>query len=398
MTAVVWVLLFWALYATVSHYMHAPIAPRVGQPGRPTDLETYEPLLSHDRPLYNVTVAYCQPRGGCTLPRISDDHAGPWVRVDRPLTAKTARQLGAWNTFGKPLYGRFVFYRRALTTHSVRIIDIFAATTAKRPNGTDWERVREPLVAPRAHHPGVYLYIRKAPASAPDVGVTELSVHYGHHTPLPGFVAAGTIEPAHRLHSRKAKVTLLARHGPLPRVPRPTLRFRADGTFKILQIADLHLSVLEEPCRDVEDRASCQSHNHTVARIEAWLDAEKPDLVVLTGDQWNGQGTSWDERSATPLWVDPLVRRRIPWIPVLGNHDSESGFFSRTEQMLFLAQLPYSLAEAGAHALHGAGNYQVPVYAASNNTEAWTMYALDSGANAPFSLWHLWQSALYDWG
>ena len=28
---------------------------------------------------------------------------------------------------------------------------------------------------------------------------------------------------------------------------------------------------------------------------------------------------------------------------------------------------------------------------------AWTLWALDSGANAPSSLWRPWQSALYDW-
>ena len=397
MSAAVWVVLFWALFAVVSHYFHAPIAPRVGQPGRLEDMDRYAPLVPQDLPLYNVTVATCAPNRGCALPRAIDDHAGPWIRVDRPLSGPTARKLGMWNAFGQPWYGRFVFYRRAHRLNSTRLVDVRAATAEKRPLGPGWERVREALVPHRAHHPAVYLYVRMASASAPEVGVTELSVHYGHHTPLPGFVSAGTVVPAHRLHSQKAKVTLLMRHGLGPEVPHPTLRFRADGTFKILQIADLHFSVLEEPCRDVADRNACQSHNHTMARIEQWLDAERPDMVAFTGDQWNGQGTSWDERSATPLWVEPLVRRKIPWIPVFGNHDSESGFFSRTEQMQFLAQLPYSLAQVGPSALHGVGNYQVPVYAATNDTEAWTLWALDSGANAPSSLWRPWQSALYDW-
>lgn len=397
MSAAVWVVLFWVLFVVVSHFFHVPLAPRVGQPGRLEDLERYAPLVPQDLPLYNITVATCSPRSGCALPRVLDDQAGPWVRVDRPLSGPTARKLGIWNGFGRPWYGRFVFYRRALRPDSARIVDVRVSQPEKRPLGPDWERVREALVPHRAHRAAVYLYVRIAPAGAPDVGVTELSVHYGHHTPLPGFVSAGTMVPAHKLHSHKAKVTLLMRHGLGPQVPRPTLRFRPDGTFKILQVADLHFSVLEEPCRDVADRESCQSHNHTMARIEQWLDVERPDLVAFTGDQWNGQGTSWDERSTTPIWIEPLVRRKIPWIPVFGNHDSESGFYSRTEQMQFLAQLPYSLAQVGPSALHGVGNFEVPVYAATNDIEVWTLWALDSGANAPASLWRPWQSALYDW-
>lgn len=397
MSAAIWVGLFWVLFVAVSHYFHAPIAPRVGQPGRLVDIDQYAPLVPQDAPLYDITVASCAPQTGCSLPRVMDDDAGPWVRVDRPLSGPTARKLGVWNAFNKPWYGRFVFYRRAIRPNTVRIVDVRAATVQQKPEGPGWQRLHEALVPHRAHHAAVYLYVRTAPASAPDMGVTELSVHYGHHTPLPGFEFAGTITPAYRLHSQKVKVSLLMRHGPGEQVSRPTLRFRPDGTFKILQIADLHFSVLEEPCRDVVDRATCQSHNHTMARIEQWLDAEQPDLVAFTGDQWNGQGSSWDERSTTPIWVEPLIRRKIPWIPVFGNHDSESGFFSRTEQMQFLAQLPYSLAEVGPSALHGTGNFQVPIYAATNDTEAWTLWALDSGANAPFSLWRPWQSTLYDW-
>jgi len=54
------------------------------------------------------------------------------------------------------------------------------------------------------------------------------------------------------------------------------------------------------------------------------LDAEKPDLVVFTGDQLNGQGTSWDSRSVIAKFAMPIIERKIPWTAVFGNHDDET--------------------------------------------------------------------------
>lgn len=61
--------------------------------------------------------------------------------------------------------------------------------------------------------------------------------------------------------------------------------FKPDGTFKIMQLADLHYSVGPEPCRDIEAVAqkTCKT-NSTQAMFEKWLDLEKPDMVVFSGE------------------------------------------------------------------------------------------------------------------
>lgn len=61
----------------------------------------------------------------------------------------------------------------------------------------------------------------------------------------------------------------------------------AEGTFRILQVADLHFSVGDGECRDT-DKNPCVGDVDSAALLERVLDAEKPDLVVFSGDQLNG--------------------------------------------------------------------------------------------------------------
>ncbi|KAJ9115838.1 hypothetical protein QFC22_004980 [Naganishia vaughanmartiniae] len=46
------------------------------------------------------------------------------------------------------------------------------------------------------------------------------------------------------------------------------------------------------------------------------LDAERPDLVVFSGDQLNGQGTSWDSKSVIAKFGKEVIERRIPWTAI----------------------------------------------------------------------------------
>jgi len=51
------------------------------------------------------------------------------------------------------------------------------------------------------------------------------------------------------------------------------------------------------------------------------LDAEKPDLVVLTGDQLHHD--ILDSQTALFKVVAPIIERSMPFAAVFGNHDSE---------------------------------------------------------------------------
>jgi predicted MPP superfamily phosphohydrolase len=117
-------------------------------------------------------------------------------------------------------------------------------------------------------------------------------------------------------------ITHQTHHSAPPR-PQPP-HFHANGTYKILQVADLHYSTSHGHCLDTS-LEPCDGFNSSQTILGQALDAEKPDLVVFTGDQLNGQRTSWDSRSVLAKFATEVIKRKIPWTAVFGNHDSTTG-------------------------------------------------------------------------
>lgn len=128
-----------------------------------------------------------------------------------------------------------------------------------------------------------------------------------------------------------------------------------------MQIADLHFSVSQGACRDVSFSPCSHSDNLTHTLLDRALDAEKPDMVIFSGDQLNGQGTSWDPKSVLAKFALAVTDRGIPWAAVFGNHDDEDGM-SREDQMTLMAGMPYSVVEPGPKDIHGVGNYVLKVW------------------------------------
>lgn len=151
-------------------------------------------------------------------------------------------------------------------------------------------------------------------------------------------------------------------------IPVPKLRFRADGTFTIAQFTDLHWHNGEEL-----DRMTLQ----VMCKV---LEAEQPDLVVLTGDNLGGKGCTDPERSVSQL-VGPLETSGVPWAVVFGNHDDE-GSVSRAGLMELYRSYKGCLAEPGPPDLPGVGNYVLTV-AADRGTVPTILYFLDSNSYAP---------------
>ncbi|CAK4031624.1 Phosphatase DCR2 [Lecanosticta acicola] len=182
---------------------------------------------------------------------------------------------------------------------------------------------------------------------------------------------------------------LSVRHGrPKTDTSPPTPRVRKDGKFKILQISDAHLSTGVGACRDAigpgnEASAHCEADPRTLEFVESILDDEKPDLVVLSGDQVEGPMAP-DTQSAIFKIAAPLIERSIPYAAIFGNHDNE-GIHSlpRAVQMVLMENLPFSLARRGPEELAGVGNYYVEVLAPGSQHSALTVYLLDTHSLTP---------------
>jgi predicted MPP superfamily phosphohydrolase len=140
----------------------------------------------------------------------------------------------------------------------------------------------------------------------------------------------------------------------------PPLHFSWSGKFKILQVADLHFSVSQGVCRDTPNPCD-DSDNLTTSLVSRIIDKEKPDLIIFTGDQLNGQGTTWDSKSVLAKFAKAAMEKRVPWAAVFGNHDDEEDL-SRDQQLALMKALPYSLVERGPKDIHGVGNYVLKVY------------------------------------
>jgi hypothetical protein len=103
----------------------------------------------------------------------------------------------------------------------------------------------------------------------------------------------------------------------------------------------------------------------TTTLLGSVLDAERPDLVVFTGDQLNGQGTSWDPKSVLAKFAAAVTDRGLPWAAVFGNHDdAEENGVPKEELMKLMRALPYNLVEPGPKDVHGVGNYVLKVMSA----------------------------------
>ncbi len=86
---------------------------------------------------------------------------------------------------------------------------------------------------------------------------------------------------------------------------RPALEFNGEGKFKIAQFTDVHLD-LGNPYRQAQAEK-------TIAQMRYILDAERPDLVVFTGDVVTG-------KPAAEGWkrvLAPVAERNLPFCVVL---------------------------------------------------------------------------------
>lgn len=428
------------------HSSTATSAPITYGPSFPNDI--FAPLVPNTFPLTEITVHQCFRFGFevCRPPSTAakDARLGPWVKVDRPLDSESevneskdkGKTTGGGvfgNIFGS-LESRYIFYRRSKRTSDVpNVVEVRLVElgTDQNPQGGEWagwHRVKTDL---RSHYmrifmqlPPLHLYYRTVGGTDEDrVGieageyhepskagnsthqpVTELDIVYGNGPPWPGFEPVGQVAP-YQPEFSSSGVRLTMRRAPIPNPPLPVHPlFKADGTFKIVQLADMHFSVTHGDCREVDWQSSekpCVADDDTNTLIGQWLDEEKPDLVVWSGDQLNGQGSSWDVKSVLPKVLKEVIDRKIPWAAIQGNHDSESGHLSRVEQQRMLGLLPYSLTRTGPASLHdgeGAGNFYIELHSpAPDDMHLFTLYLLDSGSAAPKDKWKPWKWNGYDW-
>jgi len=148
---------------------------------------------------------------------------------------------------------------------------------------------------------------------------------------------------------------------------------RSDGSFKVMQIADLQ----EIPAISPD----------TLKLMNAALDREKPDLVVFTGDQIKGYGITFrggDRKKKVedplPRLLEPVVRRNIPFAPLFGNHDGQVGCTNQEQMQIY--QRYEQCVGMDDPALPGCGTYDLPIYSNDGRKILFNLYLIDSHGSA----------------
>lgn len=163
---------------------------------------------------------------------------------------------------------------------------------------------------------------------------------------------------------------------PGPKAPKPTLAFRPDGRFKVVQFNDT---------QDDE-----QTDRRTIELMDRTLDAERPDFVVINGDVITGGCDSeLQVKQALNHVVQPMESRRIPWAITFGNHDEDSaGPTGMTEvrMLQFLQTYTYNVNANSTDGVTGTSNSLLLVQSSTSKDPAFGLWLLDTGRYAPDSI------------
>jgi 3',5'-cyclic AMP phosphodiesterase CpdA len=112
----------------------------------------------------------------------------------------------------------------------------------------------------------------------------------------------------------------------------------------------------------------------TVEMLRQVLDAEKPDLVIFTGDIITGK----PYKTGFELVLEPVVTRKIPWAAIFGNHDAEQDL--TYEQLAgFVESHPGNIGKMKKiKQVSGYGNYVIEVKGQNGKKTEALLYCLDS--------------------
>ena len=145
-----------------------------------------------------------------------------------------------------------------------------------------------------------------------------------------------------------------------------TIRFNSNGKLKILHIADPHL-------------ASDKHFDSSIWVIANACDIEKPDLVVLTGDNVK----PYDDPEETKKLINALMNifesRNIPVAVTFGNHDSEAGPMTRADIMEYYSTFPCVITADKENGFKNCATFNVPVLASDSDNVKFNLWVFDSG-------------------
>lgn len=149
------------------------------------------------------------------------------------------------------------------------------------------------------------------------------------------------------------------------------VKFKNDGTLRIVQFTDNHLIQGNKQYQDI------------LNGVQSVIDIEKPDLVIFTGDQVYSDGV---RESMTDL-INVIKTRNIPFAVIFGNHDFQ--FDMSLDDIYDLCQsAPRSLMPPRTES--GKYDFVIEVESAYNNKPKYLLYCMDTHNGNPLGKGYDW--------
>ena len=159
------------------------------------------------------------------------------------------------------------------------------------------------------------------------------------------------------------------------------LRFHNDG-FRIMLVGDPH----GEP-NDTSEKDKAILKDYLELQYAA-LEAAKPDLVVLMGDNAGGD-TPEDIRKTLFRITKPYVDKKVPFTFILGNHDLQYDFTDLDSVYGIYSDLPGCILPKERSPY---GDFTIPVLSENNEKQTLQVICLYSGASV-----NAGKGSYYDW-
>ena len=127
----------------------------------------------------------------------------------------------------------------------------------------------------------------------------------------------------------------------------------SDRDIKIVQLTDVHIG---------GGYMSTNKDAMAINAVAAMLTAEKPDLVIVTGDisyPVPFQAGTFNNKSAATLFADLMEALGVYWTACYGNHDTELYSYYNREQLTEVyasEEYPHCILQAGPEDVDGSGN------------------------------------------
>ena len=134
--------------------------------------------------------------------------------------------------------------------------------------------------------------------------------------------------------------------------------FTTNRAFKVVQLTDVHLG---------GGFLSLEKDSSSLQAVASMLTAEKPDLVIVTGDiayPVPFQAGTFNNKTGAKLFANLMETLGVYWTLAFGNHDTEAySYFSREDIAAFYTSgaFPHCLFQAGPEEIDGCGNQIVKV-------------------------------------